>query len=151
MSKKQTAPKKPEYNRRAIYVGRRKMMLQDKVAHEFLLLPELTPMQFSGRIKGVWLGYTYKCTDSSIALKPERDDEFERQDNPEWEGADAAAEAYLAERRAEAKLRRDTRPSMRAAIQALRPLVRNLAGWERSRLIDYLSKAAADQNKRKRK
>lgn len=135
--------KKTEANtREAIYVGRR-LLQNGATAHCFLLLPEKREMLFRG-IKGIFIGYTYKCGSSTMPVRPDRT-EAERIDNPEWEAADALVDARNARKRAEAKIRKSTRPALRNAIAALRPLLRGMSYFDRKELITYL----AEQTKRK--
>ena len=138
MSKKETP--KAEYKCKCIYAGRR-IGGDGKTYQLFLLLPEKREMYFRG-VKRVWLGYTYKCGDTSISTKPERTDD-EHVKNPEWESADTLVDIKTAEKRAETKLKKNTKPAMREAIEALRPLMKNLSYFNRRSLIEYLATEAA--------
>lgn len=123
------------YDRKAVYTGRR--LQGNKVYQRFELLPERTEMFFSG-IKGAWIGYIYKCTDSKMSSKPERTDD-DRMDNAEWDAADALVDAYNAKKRAEAAIRGKQSPALKAAIVALKPLMRGLSSFSRAALIAYLA------------
>lgn len=127
---------KDKYNRKAVYTGRR-LENDGKVYQRFELLPDHSEIFFR-RVRSVWIGHTYKCADSKISLRPERTDD-DRIDNPEWEGFDAIVDAHNAKRRAEAKLRAKLTPSLKAAIVALKPLMRGKAHFERRAIIEYLA------------
>lgn len=147
-TKKEETPKPAiKYDRQAVFVGRR-IGLEGKTVWRFELLPERTPMAFS-RIKGVWIGHTYECTDKTIAGKPKRVDR-EREDNPEWEALDRHVDAVNAEKRVNAKLAADSRPAMKAAITALVPLVRAMDSFSAEMLVRHLV-AEARQIARKKK
>lgn len=133
---KQTPTK---YDRKAVYTGRR-LASNGKVYHRFELLPERSDMHFTG-LTGVWLGHTYECTDSKIAKRPKMTDD-DREDNAEWEAADAEVDAKNAVKRAEAKVRSQTKPALKKAVEALRPLFRGKGYFERRALIEYLAELA---------
>jgi hypothetical protein len=126
--------KKPIYNTKAVYTGRR-FGRDGKVRHRFEKANG-EELNFRG-IKGVCLGYTYKCSASTIAERPERTDD-DRIDNPEWEAADAMVGAYNAQKRAEAKMRKEAKPALRAAVLALKPLLKGKDYFGRRALIEYL-------------
>ncbi len=129
-------PKK--YLCKAVYTGRR--LSNGKVWQRFELLPEKTEMFFKG-VKQVYLGYTYKCNKNSISGKPERTDDSPVHD-AKWDAEDALVDAYNASRRAESKIRASTSPALKGAIQALKPLVRNISFFESRNLIDFLVQEA---------
>lgn len=136
MSKPKKAPAALKvYDREAVFVGRR-VCSDGSTAWKFELLPDRKPMLF-GRIKGVWIGYTYKCTDKSISGSPERT-EREREKNPKWEAADALVDAKNARERAEREISKLSKKNLTAAIEAIRPLCRGLDYGELTKLITYL-------------
>lgn len=122
---------------RAVYTGRR-LMIGGKVYQRFEILPDRTEAYYS-RIKGVCIGRTYACSKDSMARRPEwLDDPCER--NPEWDAADALVEAHKAKKRADAKIRAESKsPAIKAAILALKPLVGRLGHFERKALIEFLA------------
>lgn len=126
-----------KYNRKAVYTGRRISGPSSKIYHRFELLPERSEMFFQG-VRRVYIGYTYECSADRIAQKPVKTDD-ERIDNPEWDAADALIDQRRAEKRAEAKIKASTRPALKAAIAALRPLMRNLGYFQRKALVEYLA------------
>jgi len=129
-------PQPTKYDRKAVYTGRR-LSSNGKVYHRFELLPERESMYFTG-VVGVWLGHTYECTDDRIAKRPKMTDD-PREDNAEWEAADAEVDAKNAQKRAEAKIRASTKPALKKAVEALRPLVRGKDYFARKALIEYLA------------
>lgn len=132
MSKEKSTPTK--YDRKAIYIGRR----LDGKGHlqVFLLLPEKKEIHFKG-IKRVWIGHTYKCSATKMSTRPERlpDD---RVDDPAWEAQDALVDAENAKKRAEEKVSKMSKPQMRAAIEALRPLLEGVGYFGQSALVRHL-------------
>lgn len=132
-----SAPKKSEYNHQhqCVYVGRR-LNAKGKTLQMFQLLPSRKEMCFRG-VKGVWIGYTYKCSDSAISAKPERVDR-EREDNPEWDAEDALVDATRAQKRADDVLKKKASPALKAAVQALTPLVKRIDWFQQETLVKYL-------------
>lgn len=139
--------KQPEnkYPFTCIYAGRR--LRYDGKVYQLFLRDGKEEMGFSG-VKGVWIGYTYRCGEDKIATKPERTD-AERVDNPEWDAKDALVDAHRAEKRAKAKLADATRPALKNAITALVPLVRNIPGFQARHLVEYLVDEAKKASKKK--
>jgi hypothetical protein len=132
-----TAPQKPptKYDRQCVFVGRR-VASGGKTSYKFELLPKREPMYF-GKIKGVYIGHTYECTENSISGKPNRV-ERERESNPEWEAQDALVDAANEEKRAQRKWAESSKPTVKKAIEALKPLMRGLTIFERELLIKHL-------------
>lgn len=125
-------------DRKAVYIGRRLWGERgDKVAHCFQLLPERRQMAFKG-IKKVYIGYTYECAESTMPTRPTRTEDA-RIDNPEWEAADALVDARNARKRADAKIKANSRPAMKKAIEALKPVLIGLDYFQRRSLIEYLA------------
>lgn len=139
MSAKNKEAQKKEYNARAVYTGRR--LGGGKVWQRFELLPDRREMYFSG-VKGLYIGYAYECTDKTIPARPKCDHEIKREDNPEWDAADAVVDARNAERRAQAKMKEESRPALKKAVEALKPLMRGLSVFDREALIKYLADQA---------
>ena len=125
---------KTEYKEKAVYTGRRRFQ-NGKVVHRFQ--KSNGEEMFFGGIKGVWIGFTYKCGGDSISRKPERTDD-ERIDNPEWDAADALIDAQNRVKRMEKRLAANTKPALKEAIDALIPLVRGLRNFDRDVLVKYL-------------
>lgn len=126
-------------NRKAIYTGRRQFGT-GKTAQEFLLLPERKAIYFRG-IQGVAIGYTYACAENSMPKRPSRTTDG-YQDNPDWEAKDALAEAAMAEKRAEEKIIKQSRPAIDRAVEALRPLMKGANYYQRKQLIELLCEKA---------
>lgn len=124
-----------KYNRQAVYIGRC-WLKGGKVGQSFLLLPERREMTFAG-IKGLYIGYTYACMASKMPIRPEMV-ERQREDNPKWEAQDALIDAHRAKERANAKYRGEANPSLRAAGEALRPLVEGIPLHEVRELVNFL-------------
>ena len=142
---KKEKPETDKYKHTCVYAGRR--LSQDgKRVYQRFIDSKGNEMLFKG-VSGVWIGYTYKCSETQIARKPERVRDVERIDNPEWDAADALVDSHNARKRADAKIAKSTRPAMKAAIEAIRPLVRGLHHFERKALIEYL--AVKSQEKKK--
>lgn len=126
--------KKQTYKMRAIYTGRR--ITGSGTAQRFELLPAHKEIFFRG-IKGVYIGYTYKCSSKHMATKPERTDD-ERIDDATWDAADALVDAENSRKRQEQKIKSLSKPALRAAIDAISPLVKNLAYHDCKNLLEYL-------------
>ena len=133
------------YDRKAVYVGRR--ISGNKVYQMFELLPKNEPMVFTG-IRGVILGYTYKCTEKTISTRPERTED-ELIYNPDWEAKDALVDAHNEKRRSDAKMRRLSKPHLKTAIDSIQPLLKGLHFHDFQPLIGYLTKMAWEQNMKK--
>ncbi len=134
---------KTEYKERAVYTGRR--LGQDgKVRQRFELLPSKQEMFFTG-IKRVYIGYTYKCHSDSISVKPEMTTD-PLVNNPEWDAKDALVDKYNEEKRAEAKIRNASKPALKAVIEALYPLTKNLSFSDRRKLIELLIEKCIDED-----
>jgi hypothetical protein len=134
--------KKSEYNLSCIYAGRR-LFGDGKVRQLFLCGDK--EWYFKG-VKGVWVGFTYKCGEGRIASKPERMD-AELINNPEWEAADKLVDAHNAKKRGEAKLKAKVSPAIKNAIHALVPLVRRLGYYETRTLVEFLANEAKKKSK----
>lgn len=133
---KSDKPVESKYNRTCVYAGRKLSYDENKVFQRFIK-EDGEEMIFQG-VKGVWIGYTYRCSDNRIAAKPERVHEIERIDNAEWEATDALVDARNAKRRAESKLSASSKPTIKAAIAALRPLMKGRSYFDRRALIEWL-------------
>jgi hypothetical protein len=123
-------------DRQAIYVGRR-WGTKGTTLQKFLLLPERKEMYFKG-VKGVHMGYTYECSEDSISAKPKMIVDAPRVDDPEWEAEDALVDAANAQKRADAKIRANASPTMKKAIESIKPLLRGRNSYERELLVRYL-------------
>lgn len=137
--------KKIEYKEKAIYTGRRMNFLTNKVSQRFELLPDHTEMYFSG-VKGVYVGYTYKCSKGSISAKPELTDD-PRISNPTWQAEEAVVVQKLSEARerakAENKIKNISKSEINSAVEAIVPLIKDLElPSDRSALIRHLIKIA---------
>jgi hypothetical protein len=134
--KKKLEPAKPKFNRKAIYTGRR-VLPNGQVGQRFELLPEGREMYFKS-IKGVWLGHVYACGDGEIATRPERlsDGAIIK---AEWEAADTLVDAHNARKRAERAVSEASKPALKAAIEALKPLCEKLDYFQRKALITHLA------------
>lgn len=118
-----------------VYTGRR--LFNDGSVVQRFEMPDGTERFFSG-IKNVWIGYSYKIGEKTISTRPERISEIEIKNNPEWDAADALVDAKNAKKRAEAKMKAQTKPAMKAAVLALTPLCKNLDLFQREALIKFL-------------
>jgi hypothetical protein len=126
-----------------------------RVFYAFELLPN-RKLMFFGRISGVSIGGTYACTKDSISKKPERIAR-EIESNPEWEANDALVDERNMELRNQVRIASLSRPHIKAAIQALKPLVEPFPefDWGNSRkkiislLVDEARKAISERKKRK--
>ena len=132
-----------KYLRKAVYTGRR--LSGSKVFHRFELLPSATVLYFAG-VNRVRIGHTYKCAAGSISSKPEMTDDA-RVDNPQWEAADALVDVRNAQRRAATKIQKLTKPALRAALDALRPLCEDMGFYERRELIGFLAEELGKRRK----
>lgn len=120
--------------RKAVYTGRR--LHGEKVVQRFELLPGKREM-FYRNVRGVHIGHTYACSATQMSRRPEWLNE-ERRDNPEWEAQDALVDEFNARKRAEAKIRALTKPALRAALEALKPLVKGMDYFARVKLVTLL-------------
>ncbi len=147
-----SAKKEPDkYTRRAVYIGRRFWYTKGgkgRVVYVFQFLPSRKELGF-GRIRRVHIGNTYKCGTDTMPRHPERDFERPREDNPEWDARDALVEAEnvkrLAQAKAEAKVAALSKPALKIAIEALRPLVRGLDYLQCKNLVVYMIEKARNK------
>lgn len=131
------AKKETKYARHLVYTGRRKYE-NGKTLQRFEILPKREEVFFSG-VKGVYLGYTYGASIKQLARRPERLDEYEREDNPAWDAADALVDVANAKKRADSVLSRLEKPALKAAIDALTPLVASLDYYDTKELVTYIA------------
>ncbi len=131
---------KNKYNYKAVYCGR-KLCGDGKVYQRFLRTDNNKEMHFQG-VKRVWIGYTYKCGAGSISTKPERTLD-ERFDNAEWEATDTLVDVHNSNRRAEKKLQEKVAPTLKAAIEALKPLFKDKGYFERKAIIEWLAEKSS--------
>ena len=124
---------------KCIYTGRR-LTKDGKVYHRFESLPEREDIYYRN-IRGVHIGYTYECGKNQMSTRPKRCDD-ERIDNPEWESNDALVDTRNMMRRADAKIKRASRPALKKAIEALQPLLKGLNIFDQANLIKYLCNEA---------
>jgi hypothetical protein len=143
--KKKLEPAKPKYPFKAVYTGRR-VASDGKVYQRFEKIPGGNEMYFKG-IKGVWLGHIYACGDGTISMRPERIRDEDPIDDPEWEAADTLVDAHNAKKRAEATVRKASKPALKAAIAALKPLCEKLDYFQRKTLITHLAMQLAPKGK----
>lgn len=135
----------PKHDQTCVYTGRR-LTWDNKVWQRFET-PDGKERFFTG-IKRVWIGHTYRCSESSILIKPERVD-VPWVDNPAWSAEDALVDAHNAKKREEKKLRDRATPALKNAIAALAPLCKGLSQYKREALISHLAYEAAKKGKKK--
>lgn len=135
-----------KYPELCVYAGRR--LDKNNKLHQCFIFPGNEVAWFKG-IKGVHLGYTYRCTKEKLSVKPPRVYDVSRVDNPEWEAADALVDAHNAKKRAAAKIAATTSPAIKNAIQALIPVCRNLGYYDRQQLIEFLTDKATVKPKQR--
>lgn len=135
----QNSKAKPNMNRQAVYTGRR-LLIGGGIAHSFLLLPDRTKLLFKST-RGVRIGWTYECGEAEIARRPKQV-EREHEENLEWITADALVDAHNAEKRAQAKYAAKSGERIKAAVEALRPLLRATSYYDRKALVEYLLEKA---------
>lgn len=143
--------KKTKFKYQAVYVGRR--LNGSTTVQCFELLPDHKPMLFRG-IRGVFLGYTYRCTETSMPIRPEMVD-APIIHNPDWEVQDALVDQYREKRRAEKRFESASKPHLRAAVKAIQALFQNTNAtvfdsfYSRKKLIEYLVEVSSKKVRRK--
>lgn len=132
-----------KFNLKCVYTGRR--WNGEKVIQRFETSDGKEHF-FSG-VVGVWIGYTYTCSNTQIKKRPDRI-EVEPIHNPKWEAEDALVDKYLAKKRADMKARQVAQPAVKKAVEALLPLSEAFTGyWEIRSLVEVL----VDEVMKKRK
>jgi hypothetical protein len=138
--------KQTVYSHKAVYIGRR--LSGTKVLQAFLLLPDKKEIFFAG-VRGVYMGYTYLCTDKNIAKRPERAED-EQLNDPQWEAEDALVDAYNEEKRGAQKMSKLSKPAVNHALEALMPLLKGLHYFDYHKLIEHITKLAIDKTIKKK-
>lgn len=126
--------KQKKFRDTATYTGRR-LLANGKVYQRFEG-SDGRERYFRG-IRGVSIGFTYRCAKAKMPIRPEMTDD-ERINNPEWEAADALVDERNAKRRADAKVQSMSKPALKAAMEALKPLIKGMSYYERAALVNHL-------------
>jgi hypothetical protein len=144
MKKQEKKKAEAEYKLTAVYTGRRLLSDNKTIIHRFERGDR--ELLFKG-IKRVWIGHTYKCSESQMPIRPERAD-VPRIDNPAWEAADELVSAQKKHQRSEVKLKNTSSPALKTAIIALAPLVKDLGYFQIKLLIEHLIDSLTGKNRR---
>lgn len=135
---------KEAHNCEAVYIGRR--LFGEKARQVFLM--EKRELIFSG-IRGVFIGFTYKCGKNTIKVRPESVDKPQII-NLEWEAKDALVTAFNKKKRLEREFAKKQKKPIKLAIAALAPLFEGLDYSQSDTLIRYLAREVLDMRRKKK-
>lgn len=132
---------------KCVYAGRRLNHVTHSKVEIFHCFIQNGKEMFFKNVLGVFMGCSYECSQDTISRRPKllADD---RVDNPDWEAKDALAAAWLKSRRAKNKIKNLQKPYIKAAMQALIPLLKNLDSQEVSSLVSHLTFEAWDTTRK---
>lgn len=143
MAKKRQKPKPVTHDREAVFIGRR-VATDGSTLYVFELLPNRKQMLF-GKVNGVSIGFTYKCSENGISKNPEWVDR-PQETNPKWEVEDAVVDAINAQKRGQREREKLSKPKVNRAIEALRDLLKELPFGDfvnRKALVEFIAREAS--------